>query len=280
VEQGLTLLERAAEQGDVETQYNIGLLYMFGRQGVQQDLEKGRKWWDRAAAQNHVRTLEYVADAHVTGRYGYPVDFLKAKAQLEVLVVAYRDGRYGVAADPRKAQYWESTLHDVNRRMDRVGANSQPIGDLRARAEAGDAAAQYQLGRQLLESYSPDAHREAIDWWKKAASRGHHEAQFELVKYYEYGTGVVPQDHRRVAELLHQAAQGKHPKAMLALGLAYEQGRYGLPQDFAKAKALYEEILEAGEKNLYGWNAEERFLNMPRARLKYVIRMAESQKGS
>jgi TPR repeat protein len=67
---------------------------------------------------------------------------------------------------------------------------------------------------------------------------------------------------------------------MLALGLAYEQGRYGLPQDFAKAKALYEEILEAGEKNLYGWNAEERFLNMPRARLKYVIRMAESQKGS
>ena len=280
VEQGLAWLERAAEQGDVETQYTLGSLYVFGRHGVQRDLEKGRKWWDRAVAQNHVRALEYVADAHVTGQYGYPVDFLKAKAQFEVLVVAYRDGRHGVAADPRQAQYWESALQDVNRRMDRVGGTYQSTGDLRARAEAGDAAAQYQLGKQLLESPSMEAHKEAIDWWNKAASRGHHEAQFELVKYYERGSSVVPQDHRRVVELLEQATQGKHPKAMLALGLAYEQGRYGLPQDYAKAKALYEEILEAGEKNLYGWNAEERFLNMPRTRLKYVTRMAEAQKGS
>ena len=253
---------------------------MFGRDGIQQDLARGRKWWDRAVAQNHVRTLEYVAEAHVTGQYGYPVDFVKAKAQLGVLVVAYRDGRYGVAPDPRKAQYWESALQDVNRRMDRVGGAHEPMEDLRARAQAGDKAAEYQLGKQLLESYSPDAHREAIDWWNKAASHGHHEAQFELVKYYEHGTSVVPQDHRRVVELLEQATQGKHPKAMLALGLAYEKGRYGLPQDFTKAKALYEEILEAGEKNLYGWNAEERFLNMPRTRLKYVTRMAESQGGS
>jgi len=100
------------------------------------------------------------------------------------------------------------------------------------------------------------------------------------VRYYERGTSFVQQDHRRVVELLEQATQGKHPKAMLALALAYEKGRYGLPQDLPKAKALYEEILQAGEKNLYGWNAEERFLNMPRTRLNYLTRMVESQRGS
>ncbi len=279
-EQGLGLLERAAEQGDVETQYNLGSMYMFGRNGAQKDLERGRKWWDRAVEQNYVRALEYVADAHVTGQYGYPVDFLKAKAQFEVLVAAYRDGRYGVAPDPRKEQYFASALQDVNRRMGRVGGTYQPMEDLRAKAQAGDGEAQYQLGKQLLESYSMEAHREAVEWWNKAASHGHHEAQFELVKYYEHGTSFVPQDHRRVVELLEQATEGKHPKAMLALALAYEKGRYGLPQDLPKAKALYEEILEAGDKNLYGWNAEERFLNMPRARLKYLTRMVESQRGS
>jgi hypothetical protein len=279
-EQALTLLERAAEQGDVEIQFNLGSMYMFGRKGVQKDLEKGRKWWDRAVEKNHVPALEYVAEAHVNGQYGYQVDFLKAKAQFEVLVAAYRDGRYEVAPDPRKAQYWESALQDVTRRMGRVGGTYQPMEELRARAQAGDGEAQYQFGKQLFESYSMDAHREAVEWWNKAAFQGHHEAQFELVKYYERGTSFVQQDHRRVVELLEQAAAGKHPKAMLALGLAYEKGRYGLPQDLPKAKALYEAILEAGEKNRYGWNVEERFLNMPRARLKYLTRMVDLQRES
>jgi len=195
-------------------------------------------------------------------------------------VAAYRDGRDGVAPDPRKAQYWESALQDVNRRMSRGGGTYLPMEELRAKAQAGDGDAQYQLGKQLLESSSMDAHRDAVEWWNKAASHGHHEAQYELVKYYERGTSFVQQDHRRVVELLEQAAGGKHPKAMLALALAYEKGRYGLPQDLPKAKALYEEILEAGEKNRYGWNVEERFLNMPRVRLHYLTRMIESRSGS
>jgi TPR repeat protein len=154
------------------------------------------------------------------------------------------------------------------------------MGELRAKAQAGDGEAQYQLGKQLLESYSMDAHREAVDWWNQAAAHGQHEAQFELVKYYERGTNFMQQDHRRVVELLVQASDGKHPKAMLALALAYEKGRYGLPQDFPRAKALYEEILEAGDKNLYGWNVEERFLSMPRTRLNYLTRMVELQRRS
>ncbi|MFQ5992575.1 MAG: tetratricopeptide repeat protein, partial [Nitrospiraceae bacterium] len=266
-EQGIAWLEKAAEQGHVETQYQLGKIFIFGHHGVTTDFERGRKWWDRAAEQNHVRTLQYVADAHLSGRYGYQVDLLKAKAQLEVLVAAYRHGRYGVTPDQRKAQHWESALKDIERRIAKLGGTYRPMQDLRARAEAGDPEAQYRLGQQLLESYSSDAQKEAMDWWNKAAANGQHEAQFKVAMYSKRGSRFMPKNHRRVVEFLGLAAEGKHPKAMLELGLAYEKGRYGLQRDFHEAKALYEELVQAGESNRYGWNLDEGFLKMVRIRL-------------
>ena len=90
----------------------------------------------------------------------------------------------------------------------------------------------------------------------------------------------MPKDHRRVVEFLGLAAEGKHPKAMLELGLAFEKGRYGLQRDFHKAKALYEELVQAGESNRYGWNLDEGFLRMVRIRLQYVTRMVISDVGT
>lgn len=58
--QGLALLEKAAIQGDVRIQHELGAIVLFGRHGIAKDLETGRKWWDMALAQKHVKTKIYL----------------------------------------------------------------------------------------------------------------------------------------------------------------------------------------------------------------------------
>jgi TPR repeat protein len=54
----VTLLEKAAIQGDARIQYELKDIYLSGRHGIAQDLEKGRQWWNRALVQKHVKTME------------------------------------------------------------------------------------------------------------------------------------------------------------------------------------------------------------------------------
>ncbi len=214
------------------------LLFVIGRDGVDQDLPRGRQWWDRAAALGHVPTLRYVADARVSGTYGYPIDFARARDEFAVLAEAFGSGSHGVEADPGQAQHWRSALRDVERKIADLGTDYRPMDELRERAQAGDPQAQYQL-----------------------------------VPYYERGDRFVPRDHARVVELLQQAAAGKHPQAMWTLGLAYEKGRFGLARDLRKAGELYREILTAQAGDPYGWRQEERFYSMVRVRIGAVERM-------
>ena len=45
-------LNRKAEQGDADAQFNLAVLYYYG-DGVPQDYAKARQWWEQAAAQGH-----------------------------------------------------------------------------------------------------------------------------------------------------------------------------------------------------------------------------------
>lgn len=47
----------AAEQGDAEAQYNLGLCYYNG-EGVQQDYTQAVHWWRKAAEQGNARAQE------------------------------------------------------------------------------------------------------------------------------------------------------------------------------------------------------------------------------
>jgi hypothetical protein len=272
LEEGLAWLEKAAAQGDVETQHELGAMFIFGRNNVPKDFQRGRKWWNRAAQKKHVPTLKRLADAYEKGRFGYPLDLLKSKAQVELLVEAYRDGRYGVESNENKARYWESELKYIHRLFELAGGTYLPMDGLRAKAEAGDSQAQYQLARQLLVSGNK-FRKEGVQWLNEAADNGHHEAQYQLVTYFNRASGIMQNNPRRGVTLLKMAAEGKHPKAMAALALAYYKGKYGLSRDLCKAKALYEDIIHAYENNLYGWDVDKRFINTQRRQLKYVTKM-------
>ena len=57
IDDAAALLRAAAEQGDAEAQYNLGLMYLEG-QGVKQDNVEAYAWIRTAAAQGRSGTLE------------------------------------------------------------------------------------------------------------------------------------------------------------------------------------------------------------------------------
>ena len=69
--------KRAAEQGDADAQYSLGLFYV-----LQQDYKQGKEWYEKAAKQGHAD-----AQAGLSGLYylglGVRQDYQKARACLQ-----------------------------------------------------------------------------------------------------------------------------------------------------------------------------------------------------
>ena len=69
--------EKAAAQNHPESQKNLGVIYAQGY-GVQQDYNIARQWWEQAAAQNHSGAQVYLGCLYANG-HGIPRNYKLAK---------------------------------------------------------------------------------------------------------------------------------------------------------------------------------------------------------
>ncbi len=81
--------------------------------------------------------------------------------------------------------------------------------------------------------------KQAVAFLEKASAAGSAEAQFELAKIYERGTGV-PVDEKRALELYETSAGQGYADAINDLGFLHYQGGLGLPADPQKALTFFE----------------------------------------
>ncbi|TMV11374.1 caspase family protein [Arenibacterium halophilum] len=79
----------------------------------------------------------------------------------------------------------------------------------------------------------------AVGFLERAAEAGSPEAQFELAKLYERGTGV-DRDEKRALELYRAAADQDFADAINDLGFLHYQGGLGLPADPKRALSFFE----------------------------------------
>ncbi|MVO18674.1 caspase family protein [Parasedimentitalea huanghaiensis] len=79
----------------------------------------------------------------------------------------------------------------------------------------------------------------AVSFLQRAADAGSPEAQFELAKLYERGTGVSV-DHPRALKLYQAAAEQDFADAINDLGFLHYQGGLGLPANPQKALEFFE----------------------------------------
>ena len=92
----------------------------------------------------------------------------------------------------------------------------------RAKAEAGDPAAQCALGSMLYYG-SPDA-AQGIEWFRKAAAKGHAAAEFQMGQLHDFGFGVAQNDAIAL-DWYRKAAERGHPAAQRTVGEFYKAGR-------------------------------------------------------
>lgn len=174
------------------------------------------------------------------------------------------------------------SLHETAAAGESIPGFDGAVETLSAKADAGEAEAQFLLGlylqhsKPMLEGGSPDYPR-AVDLYSRAAAQGHVGASFALGRLYDSGLGANKDLHRAI-ELYTVAAKAGHAEAMgwlasayvgtgdftwasiwsrraaelgdpggtNALGTLYHTGLGDVEKDFGKAMELYARAADAG----------------------------------
>ena len=162
----------AAEQGDADSQYNVGRCYFEGT-GVDQDNDEAYKWFEKAAEQNHVHAEYMIGECFLNGVSSEAFKWFLKAAEHGDAEAQYKVGRC----------YFEGSG---------VGENEEEAFKwLLKSAEQGHAAAQYMTGRCYLEGIGVlEDKAEAFKWYSKASEQGNGPAQFKLSGRYFMGEGV------------------------------------------------------------------------------------------
>lgn len=124
-----------------------------------------------------------------------------------------------------------------------------PYRDMRARAEAGDAAAQWELGMMLLNGDgAPKNEREAYRWVRASGEAGHENGMISTAVMLAMGQGVARDPaqardwYRRTAETHGSAHALRGLAGMLITG-------EGGPTDLNRGMAYLQLADEAGDEN-------------------------------
>jgi TPR repeat protein len=121
-----------------------------------------------------------------------------------------------------------------------ASANPPPAPPLQARAEAGDAEAQFDLAKSL-EPAAPDR---AAAWYAKAADAGNIKAMNNLALLLFEGRGL-PADAPKALALLRRAADTGSPRAQFNLAAELLSGSR-TPKDAPAAAALLKKAADQG----------------------------------
>lgn len=116
---------------------------------------------------------------------------------------------------------------------------------LMARAEAGEAKAQFDLAEMYAKGDGVEpSNQEAVKWYRFAADQGYALAQYNLGFMYERGRGVDYNDQEAVKWYRLAAEQGL-ADAQFNLGSIYADGR-GVEQNYQDAVKWYRLAAEKG----------------------------------
>ena len=168
----------AADQGDLESQYQMGNFYYEGW-GVEKDYVEAVRWFRMAAEEGYAPAQRALGDCYLTG-YGVDRDdvegvrLYKAAAEQEdavaqfVMAYCYAEGKYGVRKNKKEAFNWYL----------RTAQNKSALGKKQIALAQGMVGAYYLKGIGVKKNKE-----EAGNWLKKAAANGNQDAKLVLQRY-------------------------------------------------------------------------------------------------
>ncbi|MGE3976104.1 MAG: tetratricopeptide repeat protein [Nitrospira sp.] len=124
------------------------------------------------------------------------------------------------------------------------------IDELQSTAEQGSAEDQYNLGMRY-EKALPKDHREAVRWYRMAATQRHVGAFYRLCVLSDIGRGM-PQDYQEALRWCRLAADQRHGPAMFLIATYYAKAR-GVPKDIVQAYQWYNLAAANGHEDGVKW---------------------------
>lgn len=192
----LETIKAAAERGDVNAQYQMGVHY-YNAEGAERNYPEAVRWYRKAAENGHAQAQVNLAHCYECGK-GLNTDLQQAfywnkkaaeqgnaPAQFNV-AIAYRKG-VAVKQNLTQAVYW-----------------------YRKAAEQGLKEAQYNLGNCF---YKASYYKQAVSWYKLAAEQQCDRAEGALGFCYENGIGVEP-DYEQAFYWYEKAASQGNSEAV------------------------------------------------------------------
>lgn len=211
---------RLAAQGDPNAQYDLAVMYDFGRD-VRRDPARALRLYRLAADAGHVEAMFMLGASYHQGD-GAPVD-------LRAAIAWYRK-----AADAGEVRAQNNLA--VLLRDDETGGRDLEAARryFRMAAEAGNANAQFNLAAMFADGKGGERDLAATaEWYGKAARKHHVDAMFALADMCFAGEadGLT---FKTGLGMLARAALRDHSDAMVLMSALYLTGEH-VPQDVGKA---------------------------------------------
>lgn len=210
----------AAQQGDVDAQYNLGCLYLRG-EGVPQNKAWAADWLRHAADQGDLDAATWLLFSNSV-------------------------------TDERRKEFFSRKLKPTDRfRLTFVAQLSD--GKIHRRPCATDekngAEIEFSLGLYYETGSAgfPQDDRQAAEWYRRASDRNFADAQTKLAYLYAAGRGVE-RSQIEAARLFRRAAEQGNAVAQDNLGAIYARGSFGHTQDLILAYVLVSHAADMGNK--------------------------------
>ncbi len=229
--EAVKLFRQAAEQGNAEAQYKLGMCY-FMAFGVENDIYEAVKWYKKAAEQGHSQAQVELSICYENGdgveeNLTEAVKWCRKAAEQGNIDGQYNLGLYYSSGNGVKQSYTEA------------------VKWYKKAAEQGNAEAQYNLGMCYYKGEGVEAdYTEAVKLFRQAAMQGNAEAQYQLGWCYYKGEGVEANSTEAV-KWWEKAAEQGNAGALNNLGVCYYEGD-GVEQNYTEAVKWWEKAAEQG----------------------------------
>jgi len=226
----ITALEKQAQEGYAEAQYELGKVY-----NIVQRFEDATYWFRQAAMQGHTAAQLVLANNYYVG--------------------------IGIERDRQQASYWFYRAGELTNPFMQFDISQmyaagnilpqdleQAIYWMRQSAMQGIEEAQVHLGGMYYYGQGTEVDFEqAAYWYGQAAELGNSFGQNNLAIMYFVGSGVQ-QSYEMAYYWYHQSAQQNNTDGQLNLGRMYEFGQ-GVDIDLGQAMYWYHRAAELGNVN-------------------------------
>ena len=227
--EAFTWILKAAEQGLALAENRVGVLFRAGL-GVTKNSREAIKWLRRAAEQG-LKTAEFnLGDSlYIEEDYSEAIVWYRKAADQGLTDAVYKLGVLSKEGNGTKQNYSEAYKY------------------FKQAAEKGHTDAQIAIGKMYRsgEGLAKDP-SEAVKWIRKAADKGVANAENILGSMYFKGEGV-PKDKVEALRWFRKSAEQGDAHSQMMMGLSYLNGTGGVDKDNFEAVSWLRKAVKGGE---------------------------------